>query len=397
MASLSDKYCIVGVGNTAFTSNSGRSTLSLVCEAVRNALEDAGLDAKDVDGMTSFNHLDCASGGAVATAMGMRLNYFMDVGGGGATEALIAHAMSLLEAGMCKTMVIFRGMNGRSGRRMGKAPGGRPDAEFRQSWGWTAPVQWFGMSAMRYLHDTGTTTRAFAEIAVNHRYHASLNPKAMRRELISVEDHQNSRWIAKPFRALDCCQETDGAGALIITSRERACDLRQPPVYLMSAVARTMAPNQEWMSGNPVIYKSGAHWARERLFGMAGVSQEDMDFVSMYDAFTYEALKAYEAWGFCGEGEAKDFIANGRTRLDGVLPTNTSGGLLSEGYLHGLNLVLENVRQLRHRTDDACPGWREGKHTYDRSKGCRQIRKASLAASLQCVEEYSNGVIMRST
>ncbi len=161
---------------------------------------------------------------------------------------------------------------------------------------------------------------------------------------------------------------------MIVTSRERAFDLKQPPVFIMGAVARTMAPNQEWMPGNPVIYRSGAYWARDRLFGAAGVTRADVDLVSMYDAFTYEALRAYEAWGFCGDGEAKDFIANGRTRIDGALPTNTGGGLLSEAYLHGLNLVLENVRQLRHRADDACPGWREGKHSYDRAAGCRQVR-----------------------
>ena len=398
MGNLTDKYCIVGIGQTAFMTNSGRSTLSLVCEAMKKAMNDAGLSASDIDGITSFGHGDCAGAAAVATAMGLRPNYYMDVdGGGSSTEALITHAIGLLEAGACKCIAIYRGQNGRSGRRMGQQPGDRPDSQFRQHWGWTAPVQWFAMPAMRYLRDTGTSTRAFADIAVTHRYHASLNPKAMSRDPITVEDHQNSRWIAKPFRLLDCCRESDNAGVLIITSRERAFDLKQPPVFIMSAVARTTTPNPAWTFSNPVLHRAGGHYSKQRLFGQAGVSPKDLDFVSLYDAFTYECLLQYETWGFCGYGEAGEFVKDGRTRLDGVLPTNTGGGLLSEGYVHGLNLVLENVRQLRHRADDACPRAHEGIHTYDRSKGCRQVKRANLAASLASIEENSSGVILRST
>ena len=397
MGTLTDKYCIVGVGQTAITRSSGRSTLSLVCEAVKNAINDAGLQPRDIDGMTSFGHNDCAHSGEVATAMGMRLNYYMDVeGGGSSTEALVTHSIGLLEAGACKTIVIYRGMNGRTGRRMGRQPGDRPDSQFRSHWGWTTPAQWFAVTAMRYLRDTNTTTEAFADIAVTHRYHASLNPKALRRDLITIEDHQRSRWVVKPFRLLDCCQETDNAGAIIVTSRERAFDLRQPPVFIMSAVARTMAPRQEWHFANPIIYRGGGFYSRDRLFGTAGVSQKDLNLVSLYDAFTWEALLQCEAWGFCGYGEAKDFVKDGRTRIDGELPCNTSGGLLSEGYMHGHNLVVENVRQLRHRADDACPQWREGRHTYDRNAGCRQVKNARLAASLASIEVTSSGVIMRS-
>ena len=397
MSSISGKYCIVGIGNTAFVRNAGRSTLSMVCEAVGAALKDSGLTSKDIDGMVSSGHGDSATTAAVATAMGMRLNFFLDMdGGGGSSESLIAMAASLIEAGVCKTMVVYRGLTGGSGRRIGQKPGDRIDTHFRTQWGWTVPVQWFAIPAMRYLHETGTTTRAFGEIAVTHRYHASLNPKALRREPITLEDHQQSRWIAKPFRLLDCCQETDVAGALIITTRDRAYDLKQRPVYIMNAVGRGGTPNQAWPLCNPVIYESGGQYMRERLFGGAGISLGDLDLVSMYDAFTYEALYQYETWGFCGHGEAGEFVKNGRTRIDGELPTNTSGGLLSEGYIHGLNLILENVRQLRHQADDACPGWREGKHTYDRARGCRQVRDAHLAASLASIEERASGLILRS-
>ena len=248
MGALTDKYCIVGVGETPHMRPSNRTTLSMACEAVSNAMRDAGLEASDIDGMTSYQRkgapppgptgppvADSTSSAHVATALGMRLNYCLDIfGGGSSTEALVAHAIGLIEAGYAKTIVCFRSMNGRSGRRMGgQIPGGpipvataTDDNQFNMGWGWTTPAQRFGMSAMRYLRDTGCTTKAFAEIAVAHRYHASLNPKARLRSPITIEDHQRSRWVVKPFRLLDCCQETDVSAAIIVTSRER---LRSAP------------------------------------------------------------------------------------------------------------------------------------------------------------------------
>ena len=231
MGALTDKYCIVGVGETPHMRPSNRTTLSMACEAIRNAMADAGLTPLDIDGMTSYQAADSTSSAHVASALGMRLNYCLDIlGGGSSTEALVAHAIGLIEAGYAKTIVCFRSMNGRSGRRMGgQIPGGPipaanadGDNQFNMGWGWTSPAQRFAMSAMRYLHDTGCTTKAFAEIAVAHRYHASLNPKAIYRSPITIEDHQRSRWIVKPFRLLDCCTETDVSAAIIVTSRERA-------------------------------------------------------------------------------------------------------------------------------------------------------------------------------
>ena len=204
MGALTDKYCIVGVGETPHLRPSNRTTLSMACEAIRNAMTDAGLEPSDIDGMTSYQVADSTSSAHVASALGMRLNYCLDIfGGGSSTEALVAHAIGLIEAGYAKTIVCFRSMLGRSGRRMGgQIPGGPipaanadGDNQFNMGWGWTSPAQRFAMSAMRYLHDTGCTTKAFAEIAVAHRYHASLNPKAIYRSPITIEDHQRSRWI----------------------------------------------------------------------------------------------------------------------------------------------------------------------------------------------------------
>ncbi len=265
----------------------------------------------------------------------------------------------------------------------GQIPGGpipvataSDDNQFLMGWGWTTPAQRFGMSAMRYLRDTGCTTKAFAEIAVAHRYHASLNPKAIHRSPITIEDHQRSRWVVKPFRLLDCCQETDVSAAIIVTSRERAYDLRHPPVFIMGGYARTMTESPQWNYSRPVLHYVAGNYGWKRAFGMAGISHSDVDFVSCYDAFTFTTLIQLEANGFCGPGEAGEFVKGGRLQIDHELPSNLSGGHLSEGYTHGVQMVIENVRQLRHRADDACPGWREGKHTYDRSKGCRQVRNA---------------------
>jgi acetyl-CoA acetyltransferase len=283
-------------------------------------------------------------------------------------------------------MVIFRSMNGRSGRRMGgQTPGGpipvanaEGDAQFNMGWGWTTPAQRFGMSAMRYLHDTGCTTKAFAEIAVAHRYHATLNPKAIHRSPITIEDHQRSRWIVKPFRLLDCCQETDVSVAIIVTSRERAYDLRHPPVFIMGGYARTLTDSPQWNYSRDEIHYVAGNYGWQRAFGMAGISHQDVDFVSCYDAFTFTTLIQLEANGFCGKGEAGEFVKGGRLQIDHELPSNLSGGHLSEGYTHGVQMVIENVRQLRHRADDACPEWAQGKHTYDRKAGCRQLRKADI-------------------
>ncbi len=405
MGSLTDKYCIVGVGETPHMRPSNRTTLSMACEAIRKAMADAGLEPRDIDGMTSYQVGDSTTSAHVATALGIRLNYAVDiVGGGSSTEALIAHAVGLIEAGYCKVMVIFRSMNGRSGRRMGgQVPGGPVpaatadgDNQFFMHWGWTTPAQRFGMSAMRYLCDTGCTTRAFAEVAVAHRLHASLNPKALMRSPITIEDHQRSRWVVKPFRLLDCCQETDVSAAIIVTSRERAYDLRQPPVFIMGGTARTLTDSPAWNYSRREIHHVGGNYGRNRLFAMAGIGQKDVDFISCYDAFTFTTLIQLEAYGFCGRGEAGEFVKGGTLQIDHELPSNLSGGHLSEGYTHGVQMIIENVRQLRHRADDGCPGWAEGRHSYDRKAGCRQLRRARVCCAMGWgTETTSSSVILR--
>ena len=385
---------------------SGRTTLSMACEAVKNAMADAGLRPQDIDGMTSYQYADSCSSGDVSSSLGIRLSYAVDIiGGGNSTETLVAHAIGLIEAGYCENMLIFRSMNGRSfNRQGGQAPDGAAPVptissidDMWAAWGFTTPAQLHSMTCMRYMRDYGLTSRQLGEVAVAHRRHANLNPKAVFYERpLTMDDYMKGRWISKPFRLFDCCLETDVAAAIIVTTREAAYNLRQPPVYIMGGTARTQTPDAAFRWGRDKIHYIGGNYGRERLFGMSGVGHDDIDFVSAYDAFTFTTLILLEAFGFCGEGEIGPFVEGGTLQIDGRLPSNLSGGHLSEGYTHGIAMVIENVRQLRRRADDLCPGWEEGKHTYDRGRGCRQLKKAEIAACLAWgTETESSAMILR--
>ena len=407
MGALTDKYCIVGVGETIHSRNSGKTQLGMACEAVNNAIADAGLRPEEIDGMTSYNVMgDSTTSNHIATALGIRLNYSVDVHGGGSSgEMLVANAIGLIEAGYAKTIVVWRSMNGRTFRRIGgQAVGGAApvaqavggDIQFQAQWGFSTPSQRFGMTCMRHMRDYGTTSPQLGAIAMAHRYHATLNPKAIMKTPITIEDHQNSRWVSKPFHLLDCCQETDVAVALIVTSREQAYDLRQPPVYIMGGTARTMSDLPAWNYSRDRIHKVGGYYGRNRVFGMAGIQHKDVDFVSCYDAFTFTTLVQLEAYGFCGPGEGGPFVETGRLQIDRELPSNLSGGHLSEGYSHGIQMIVENARQLRWRADDFCPGGSEGEHTYDRSQGCRQLRNPYIAFGMGWgTENTSSSLVLR--
>ena len=232
MGALTDKYCIVGVGETPHMRPSNRTTLSMACEAVRNAMADSGLDPSDISGMTSYQYGDSCDSGQVASSLGMRLDYAVDIiGGGNSTETLVAHAIGLIEAGYCRNMVIFRSMNGRSGLRFG---GQDPDGpapvtsvssigDMWDAWGFTTPAQHHGLTCMRYMRDYGLTSRHLGEVAVAHRRHANLNPKSIFYDRpLTMDDYMKGRWVAKPFRLFDCCLETDVAAAIIVAPREWA-------------------------------------------------------------------------------------------------------------------------------------------------------------------------------
>jgi acetyl-CoA acetyltransferase len=388
---LRDKYAIVGVGETTYTRGSGKTTRALGTWAVRNAIEDAGLKPSDVDGMLSYQSGDSTFATFIAGDLGIRLNFYMDVfGGGSSTEALVGMAMGLIEAGMCKTVVIFRAMNGFSQVRIG-GTGARAvapvsgDMLHSRAYGWQSAGQMFSPTFMRHMHDYGTRPEQVAAVKAIHSEHASNNPKALYKHRVSVAEVLASRIICKPLHLLDCCVETDNGTALVVTSAERARDCRHPRALIRGVVGRCSKPRMDMHYQHGPVSTVAGHYAREILWPNAGVGPEDIDVTGSYDAFTFTTMLQLEDYGFCKKGEGGNYVSDGTIRLGGRRPNNTSGGHLCEGYTHGLNMVIENVRQLRHDADDSCPVGADGKrqHTYDyREGGCRQVRKCELTANL---------------
>ncbi len=387
---LKDKYCIVGVGETEYSRASGRSTRALGVEAIRNAILDAGLTPQDVDGMLSYHGGDSTPSTHMMYDLGMRLNFYMDCSGGGSsTEALVGLAIGAIEGGMCDTVAIFRAMNGYSQVRIG-GTGARSAAPvsgsdlFKRPYGIASAVQNFAFTFTRHMMEYGVTGEHLAAIKVTHSKHASNNPKALMKQRVTVDDVLNSRWIVKPCaHLLDCCLETDNATCIIVTSAERAKDLKQPPAYIMAVQGRGAKPGGDFHYQYAPITRVAGHYVGPRLFELAGVTHDDIDVTGCYDAFTYTTLLQFEDYGFCKKGEGKDYVTSGITDLGGRRPNNTSGGHLCEGYTHGMNMVIENVRQLRGLVDDYCPDWRERKHSYDYLEGgCRQVPDVNITMNM---------------
>jgi acetyl-CoA acetyltransferase len=361
----------------------------MAVEAIRSAMLDAGLDRTGIDGMLSYHGGDSTDSTAISTDLGIRLNFYMDCSGGGSsTEALIGIAMGVIEVGMCNTVAIFRSMNGYTGVRIGSTgvraatPVGG-GALFTRSYGQMSAAQSFAPTFMRHMYEYGTTSEQVACVKVAHSKHASNNPKALMQRRLTVDDVLNSRWITKPLHLLDCCLETDNATAIIVTSLERARDLRQTPARILGVAGRVSKPRVDyhWVHG-PITRVAGYH-AKEIVFPMAGVTPEDIDVTGSYDAFTFTTMLQLEEYGFCPKGEGGAYVSSGIIELGGKRPNNTSGGHLCEGYTHGMNMVIENVRQLRHLADDYCPNWREGVHTYNYGAGgCRQVKDVKLTMNL---------------
>jgi acetyl-CoA acetyltransferase len=389
MGRLTDKYCIVGVGETTYSKNSGKTTRAMGAEAVRNAIRDAGITAADVNGMLSYHGGDSTTGPEVASDLGIRLDFFMDCSGGGSsTEALVGLAIGAIEVGMCETVAIFRSMNGYSEIRIG-GTGRRAAAPVSglqlvsRPYGMVSAGQSFAPVFMRHMMEYGTTSAQVAAVKVAHSKHASNNPKAYYKKRYTVDDVLNSRWICKPLHLLDCCVETDNATAILVTSAERARDMRQRPIYIMGVVGRVTKRRGDTFYNDAPITSVAGKYAAPRVFGMAGVGPEDINLTGSYDAFTFTTMLQLEDYGFCNKGEGGAYVSSGSIELGGRRPNNTSGGHLCEGYTHGMSMVIENVRQLRGLVDDYCPRWQEGIHTYDYSEGkCRQVRDAEISMNL---------------
>ena len=358
MSGLSGRAAIVGIGATDFSKDSGRSELRLAAEAVRDALDDAGLTPADVDGLVSFT-MDTNTEVAVARSVGIpEMTFFSCIHyGGGAACATVQQAAMAVATGVADVVVAYRAFNERSGARYGQVNtalaqqvnSSGTDNAFSYPHGLSTPASFVAMVAQRYMHLSGATSADFGAVAVADRAHAATNPKAFfHGRPITLEDHQNSRWIAEPLHLLDCCQESDGGVALVITSVERAKDLKQTPAVI-SAAAQGSGPDQyimtsyyrDELAGLPEMGIVG-----RQLWQQSGIGPEDVATAVLYDHFTPYVLMQLEELGFCGRGEAKDFVAEG-IELGGRLPINTHGGQLGEAYIHGMNGIAEGVRQIR--------------------------------------------------
>ncbi|MFM9694751.1 lipid-transfer protein [Streptomyces europaeiscabiei] len=357
---LGGRAAIVGIGATDFSKDSGRSELRLAVEAVRAALDDAGLAPADVDGMVTFT-MDTSPEITVAQAAGIgELSFFSRVHyGGGAACATVQQAALAVATGVAEVVVCYRAFNERSGRRFGSGVRHREPSAEGVALGWTlpfgllTPASWVAMAAQRYLYAYGLTPEAFGHVAVVDRKHAATNPAAyFHNRPITLDEHAASRWIVEPLRLLDCCQETDGGQALVVTSLERARDLPKPPAVVVAA-AQGAGRAQQQMTG---FYDSDLTGLPEmgvvarQLRRTSGLGPDDIDVGILYDHFTPFVLMQLEEFGFCGPGEAADFVSEER------LPLNTHGGQLGEAYLHGMNGIAEAVRQLRGTSVNQVPG-----------------------------------------
>ena len=358
--SLADKAAIVGIGATDFSKNSGRSELRLAAEAVQAAVADAGLTPADVDGLVSFT-MDTNTEIAVARAAGIgHLNFFSRIHyGGGAACATVQQAAMAVATGVAEVVVCYRAFNERSGMRFGQVNSALvqqvnssgTDNAFSYPHGLSTPAGFVAMVAQRYMHEYGATSEDLGRVAVVDRKHAAVNPAAFfYGKPITLEEHQNSRYIAEPLHLLDCCQESDGGQAIVVTTPERAKDLPHTPVSI-AAAASGSGPDQYIMTsyyrpelaGLPEMGIVG-----DQLWNQSGLRPEDMDMAVLYDHFTPYVLMQLEELGFCGRGEAKDFVREpGALEVGGRLPINTHGGQLGEAYIHGMNGIAEGVRQLR--------------------------------------------------
>ncbi len=347
---LRDASAIVGIGHTDYSKRSGATTLTLALRAVLAALDDAGLTHRDVDGVACHRVADSADPALVAQALGVsELRFIRDVfGGGSSCIAPLDAAATAVATGQARCVVVWRALNARSGPRMSSAAamtGLSSDAQYWLPYRHVSAPQQFAMFARAYMHRFGVTAEDLGRVAIAQRGHAVLNPRAMMRVPMSMDDYFGSRWIAEPLRLLDCWLESDAAVALVVTSRERSRDLRRVPVTI-SATAFG-GGNQLVSNHHRNLTDSAAAAVAPRLYAAAGIGPEDVDVAELYDAFTPLVPLQLEAYRFCRPGEASALIADGATRLGGRLPVNTHGGHLSEGYAHGLNHVAEAVSQLR--------------------------------------------------
>ena len=359
---IQDRVAIVGIGHLPFAKDIGRPIADTAVEAIQLALDDAGLEAEDVDGMSMFE-MESTHEVSIARRLGVEgLRWWDKISyGGGASCATLMHAAAAITSGLATTVVCHRARN-----RGAKTS--RPWAQERElvrddkalhvPWGLVRPVDVIGMWAHRHMHEYGTRREHFGNVAIAARKHAQRNPYAMMRDRpLDMETYLAGRPIGWPLTFYDCCLETDGALACVVTSVERARDLRQQPV-LLHAVAQASGPNPVHLANynNTPAMETTSVFCAKLLWQRSALQPRDMDCAQIYDAFTPLVITGLEDYGFCRRGEGGPFTEGGRLELDGALPVLTSGGGLAEAYVHGFNLILEGVRQIRGTSVNQVPG-----------------------------------------
>ena len=349
---LRDKACVTGIGETLYCKRAEKGVVGLQLEASLAAIRDAGLEPKDIDGVIPIGLVTAIAEDFIDNFGIPDLRFSALIPHGGASPAMALQAATLAVAGgVCNHVLIAFGRNvsaasAKAGARIHQMPQFHYVTEFELATGMAAPAQIYAPMARRHMELYGTTVEHFGEIAGAMREHAMRNDNSLMRKPMTLDDHRNSRMIADPFRLFDCSLESDGGAAVVVSSAARARDLKQRPVYI-SGVATGHPDSPASITQRPDIAALGLGKAAPRAFQMAGVSHNDIDVAEVYDCFTYAVLRQFEEMGFCARGEGGPFVADGRLRPGGALPTNTHGGLLSQAHVWGMNHIVELVRQLR--------------------------------------------------
>ncbi len=350
---LKDKACVTGIGETSYMRGSTQTAFELQIEASLKAIADAGLDPKQIDGVIPIGIVSATAEDFIDNFGIPDLRFSaLEPHGGASPVMALQCAAAAVAAGLCNHVLIAFGRNvtgaaaTKAGARIHTMPQFHYVTEFEYPIGNAAPAQIYAPMAQRHMAMYGTKVSHFGEVAVAHRQHALLNDNAVMKKPMTLEDHANSRMIADPFRLFDCSLESDGGAACIVSAAERASDLKHRRVFISGTAAGH--PDQPGaITQRPDMTSLGIAKAAQRAFHMAGVTHADIDVAEIYDCFTYAVIRQLEDLGFCKKGEGGPFVEGGRLRLDGALPTNTHGGLLSQAHVWGLNHIVELVRQLR--------------------------------------------------
>jgi acetyl-CoA acetyltransferase len=349
---LSDRASIVGVGTTKQGKIPGSTALSLGIDAFKRALDDCGLKKEQIDGLLTMPGTTSPEGSMhylkLGEALGINPRFTGSLTmGGGTAGALIQWAAMAVNSGHANYVACVFGDAAKTGNyRFSKASGG---SDSWGIWGMFAAAANSALAASRHMHLYGTTSRQLGEVAVACRKHASMNPNAVMREPISIDDHQSSRWIVEPLHLLDCCLISDGGVCVIVTTPERARELKKPPVNILGMGQGYTTQNLEREDWWYVPHQKDA---LDAAYKMAGVSAKDIDVAQLYDNFTISVILWLEHAGFCPKGEGGRFVEGGRIQLGGELPVNTAGGNLSESYMEGWLHIVEGVRQMRGECEE---------------------------------------------